>query len=69
MPSREEIESMEGPEFEALLRERFSSSTDRPDVEEDEPDEYEAREEMKRANKLNLSDFAAYLDAKRAKGE
>jgi hypothetical protein len=39
--------------------------------EEDEapPDQYEAREEMKRANKLSLSDFAAYLDAKRAKGE
>jgi hypothetical protein len=68
-PTRFEIENLDGPEFEDRMREWQEALAAARDEDEAPPDEYEAREEMKRANKLSFSDFAAYLDAKRARGE
>jgi hypothetical protein len=64
-PTQEELAEMEGPEVGERLQEWVKGARSRDD--EDQPD-IMSRREMKRRNRMSLEDFAAELDADKARG-
>ena len=67
-PSQEEIENMDGEQFRARMDEWRRTARSSRDQDEEQPAPSLSKRDMRRMNQLLPADFAAVLDALKAKG-